>query len=181
MIPSANRHWNGSPQMWLKFRRPSGAVRVFPSCVHHGSAKLSYSRYTYFCFGAAPPLTSLASQRLIVLTCITFPHRVREINTLITACEGKHKLRSLLGADTLLHGLLYMHNYPAQRRELEKVIALDIDAICVRTYLICNTPEHRTALVHFQGDEAQRALDLLQMVCLSLFLACADILNRTAT
>ena len=117
-----------------------------------------------------------------------FPHHVREIDTLITACEGKDELKNLLGAKMLVHGLLCMHNYPTQRRELEKVIALDIDAICARTYLICNTPEHRTALVHFQGDEAQRMLDLLQTVCLSLFLvppsweeSCDDTINRTAT
>ena len=119
---------------------------------------------------------------------ITFPRRLREIRKLITASQGEDELRNLLGAKILENGMLRMHEALAEKMELEKVVALDTDAICVRTYMICNTPDKRTTLVHLTGDEAQMALDFLQMVCDSLFLVppnckeeCPDIFNRIAT
>ena len=123
-----------------------------------------------------------------MFSCTTFPQRIEEIRKLITACQGKDELRNLLGVKRLRKGMLRMHEPPTDRMELKKVVALDMDAVCVRTYMICNTPEQRTTLFHLTGDEAQTALDFLQMVCDSLFLVplnceeeCPDIFSCIAT
>ena len=51
--------------------------------------------------------------------------------------------------------------------ELHPIIALDVDMICARLFILLRVPETCKKLVDLQKEQAQEMVDLLQQVCLA--------------
>ena len=51
--------------------------------------------------------------------------------------------------------------------ELQQIIALDVDMICARLFILLQAPETFKKLVGLEKEQAQEMMDLLQKACLA--------------
>jgi hypothetical protein len=110
-------------------------------------------------------------QRLIMFTREKCPDKINQLKERVDAWkkEGPFTVLSKYKSIGLQLGEFYLG--ATETDELERIIALDMDAICVRLFLMLKEPVRYKKLLELQGERAQGLLDLFQTVrttpCLS--------------
>jgi hypothetical protein len=137
-----------------------------PSSVRRGSAVIYYSRYATLIPWRfrTDGKDVCVSQRVIIFTRGIYPDYTYDLRGLVDTWKTWNTLTRLGGYRTIGVQLGRFQINPASEAVLERIIRLDIDALCVRVLLMTREPRQCRDLIDLKGSQAQGLLNLLQTV-----------------